>query len=61
MNFLDAVRTLRKERGLSYDEAMDTAVAFFRKKGLPLPDSIASMNRFREDENGHARPYREIP
>ena len=51
MNFLDAVRTLRKERGLSYDEAMDTAVAFFRKKGLPLPDSIASMNRFREDEN----------
>jgi hypothetical protein len=30
--------TLRKERGLSFEEARRLAVDFFRKKGLQLPD-----------------------
>jgi hypothetical protein len=37
MTLIDAIRTLRKERGLTFEQARDEAVAFFIKKGLPVP------------------------
>lgn len=38
MTLIDAIRTLRKERGLSFEEARTEAIALFIKKGLPLPE-----------------------
>ena len=38
MTLLDAIRTLRKERGLPFEEARDQAIAFFARKKLPIPD-----------------------
>ena len=38
MTLIDAIRTLRKERGLSFEQAKSEAIAFFLKKGLPLPE-----------------------
>lgn len=43
MNIIDAIRTLRKEKNLPYEEALNKAVEFFYKKGWPVPDSIASL------------------
>jgi hypothetical protein len=38
MTLLDAIRTLRKEQGLSFKAARQKAIDFFAKKGLPLPE-----------------------
>lgn len=37
MTILDAIKTLRKERGLSFDQAKGEAIAFWDRKGWPLP------------------------
>jgi hypothetical protein len=37
MSFLDAVRTLRKERDISFQQAKDEVIAFFEKKGWEHP------------------------
>ena len=36
-DFIKCIRMLRAERGLTYNEAVDQVVAFFTKKGWPLP------------------------
>ena len=38
MTLIDAIRTLRKEQGLSFEAARQKAIDFFAKKGLPLPE-----------------------
>jgi hypothetical protein len=38
MTLIDAIRTLRKERGLPLEQARAEAIAFFIRKGLPLPE-----------------------
>ena len=43
MTIIDAIRTLRKERGMTYEDARDKAIEHFREKGLPIPDSIARL------------------
>ena len=43
MTIIDAIRTLRKEQGLTYEAARDKAIEFFRKKGWPIPESIARL------------------
>ena len=35
---IEAIRTLRKEQGLGFEEASRKAVAFFRVKGWPIPE-----------------------
>jgi hypothetical protein len=43
MTIIDAIRTLRKERDMTYEAARDLAIAYFREKGLPVPESIARL------------------
>jgi hypothetical protein len=38
MTLIDAIRTLRKEQGLTIEQAKAKAIAFFVKNGLPLPE-----------------------
>ena len=38
MTLLDAIRTLRKEQGLSFEAARQKAIDFFAKQCLPLPE-----------------------
>ena len=37
MTLIDAIRTLRKEKDMTFEQAKATAIAFFKAKGLPLP------------------------
>jgi hypothetical protein len=37
---IDAIRTYRKEQDLGYEEASAKAIAFFRKKGWPIPEFL---------------------
>jgi hypothetical protein len=38
VHLLDAIRTLRKEKDMTFEQARDHAIAFFVKKQLPLPE-----------------------
>ncbi len=48
MTLIDAIRTIRKEQGLSFEAARQKAIDFFAKKGLPLPE-LAKKYRQGED------------
>ena len=41
--FIEAVRTLRKERGLSYEEAKRQAFKHFDAKGYAVPESMSGL------------------
>ena len=43
MTFIDAIRTLRKERDLTYKEARDQAIAYWKKNNLPLPEAFKRL------------------
>jgi hypothetical protein len=43
VNILDAIRTLRKEKEMTFEQARDTAIRHFRLHGLFIPDSIDRM------------------
>jgi len=40
VNIVNAIRTLRSEQGLGYEDACVKAVDFFRKKGWRVPDYL---------------------
>ena len=46
MTLMDAIRTLREARGLTFEHAYDEAIRYFVRKGLPLPDwALAKAKR----------------
>jgi hypothetical protein len=50
MNIIDTIRTLRKERNMSFDDAKIAAIKFFEMKGWPLPEWA------QRDTTGQRRP-----
>jgi hypothetical protein len=48
MDLINAIRTLRKEKDMTFEQAKECAVAFFVKKGWPLP---VWAERYRPKEN----------
>jgi hypothetical protein len=42
-NIISVIRMYREERGYSYTQARDAAIAQFRELGWPIPDGIASL------------------
>lgn len=43
MTILDAIRTLRKEKNMTFEQAKKVAYDHFKLKGLPIPESIESI------------------
>lgn len=50
MNFIDAVRTLRKERGIGFEEARDLVIEHFKNNNIPLPVVYQSLEDKRSAE-----------
>ena len=44
MTILDAIRTLRKERGISFEQARSLAIEHFKKTGREVPESILRLH-----------------
>jgi hypothetical protein len=43
LNIVSVIRTYREERGLDFATARDLAIDEFRKRGWPVPESIARL------------------
>ncbi len=44
-SFIAAVATYRRERGVTYKEAMRLAFKIFRDKGWPIPQSMQGLEK----------------